>query len=96
MLVLVTYDVNTENKEGRRRLRKVALACKDYGQRVQFSVFECVVSDAELVRLRARLVKLIDNGKDNLRIYLLDEAARKRVEHYGISRSVDFEGSLQV
>jgi CRISPR-associated protein Cas2 len=96
MLVVVTYDVNTETKEGRRRLRKVAEACKNFGQRVQLSVFECVVNDTQLVRLRAHLLKLIDKSKDSVRIYLLDEAARKRIEHYGISGAVDFETSLQV
>ncbi len=96
MLVLVTYDVNTETKEGRRRLRQVALACKDYGQRVQLSVFECTITDTDLVKLRGRLLKLIDKTKDNLRLYVLDESARKRTECHGISGSVDFEAPLQV
>ncbi|MEK7766501.1 MAG: CRISPR-associated endonuclease Cas2 [bacterium] len=89
MLLLVTYDVNTETKEGRRRLRRVAQVCKNYGQRVQLSVFECVVGEGQVVRLRAAFLKLIERKTDGLRIHFLDEDARRRVEHYGIGESVD-------
>jgi CRISPR-associated protein Cas2 len=96
MIVLVTYDVGTEDAAGRRRLRRVARACLDFGQRVQWSVFECVVADRELVLLRARLLKEMDSEKDSIRLYFLDEAARKRTEHHGISKPMDLEGPLVV
>lgn len=96
MLVLVTYDVRTDDAAGRRRLRRVAKACLDYGQRVQWSVFECVVGEKELVLLRARLVREMDQAQDSIRLYFLDEAARKRTEHYGVSKPVDLEGTLVV
>jgi CRISPR-associated protein Cas2 len=91
MLVVVAYDVNTETKEGRRRLRRVALACKDYGQRVQKSVFECLVEKTQLVALRDRLLKEIDQESDSLRLYFLDDRDRKRIEHYGCKRPMDLE-----
>lgn len=96
MLVLVTYDVNTETPQGRRRLRRVAAVCKVYGQRVQKSVFECVVGESELVSLRGRLLDIVDETEDNLRLYLLDDTARRKVEHYGTGKAVDFEGPLVV
>lgn len=71
MDVLVAYDVNTESKAGRRRLRRVATACKDYGQRVQYSVFECSVTQAQMEALRERLLGILDEEEDNLRIYRL-------------------------
>ena len=83
MLMLVTYDVSTEDAAGRRRLRRVAKACKDYGQRVQFSVFECQVDPAQWVALRARLVGEIDPATDSLRFYRLGANWRPRVEHVG-------------
>ena len=96
MLYLITYDVSTTSAEGRRRLRRVAQACKDYGQRVQKSVFECLVGPAEWVLLRERLVAIIDPAEDSLRIYPLDENARGRIEHIGLHESLDFEGPLIV
>ena len=96
MLVLVTYDVSTEDAPGRRRLRRVAEVCKDYGQRVQLSVFECVVGEKELVMLRSRLLAEMDKEEDSVRLYFLDEGARKTTEHYGIGKPVDFEGPLLV
>ncbi|WP_134725983.1 CRISPR-associated endonuclease Cas2 [Paracoccus luteus] len=96
MLVLVTYDVRTDTKEGRRRLRQVARACEDYGQRVQFSVFECDLDPALWVRLRARLVGLIDAEHDSLRFYVLGREWRRRVEHVGAKPSADPEGTLIV
>lgn len=96
MIVLVTYDVNTQDAAGRRRLRRVAGVCQDYGQRVQWSVFECVVGEKELVLLRARLEREMDQEKDSIRLYFLDEAARKRTEHHGISKPMDLEGPLVV
>lgn len=96
MLILVTYDVQTQDAAGRRRLRRVAQACQSYGQRVQWSVFECVVGDKELVLLRARLLDEMDKEKDSVRLYFLDEAARQRTEHHGVSKPVDLEGPLVV
>jgi CRISPR-associated protein Cas2 len=94
MMVLVTYDVSTESKEGRRRLRKVGLACQDYGQRVQNSVFECEVDPAQWTRLRIRLLELINVDEDSLRFYFLGSNWKGRVEHHGAKPSVDLEGPL--
>ena len=86
MLVLVTYDVNTETPSGRKRLRQVAKACQDYGQRVQNSVFECVVDSVQLLIMRDRLVKIIEPQKDSLRFYVMSND-KGRVDHYGVSPS---------
>lgn len=94
MMVLVTYDVNTETSEGRRRLRRVAKACENLGQRVQLSVFECLVEPAQWVALRQRLVKEIDPQKDSLRFYLLGSNWQRRVEHVGAKQTYDPEGPL--
>ena len=83
MVVLVAYDVNTMDSAGRKRLRRVAKACLDYGQRVQYSVFECAVGDKEWAVLRSRLVDEIDVKLDSLRFYFLDAAAIGRIEHVG-------------
>ena len=96
MLVVVTYDVSTEKSAGKRRLRRVAAVCQDYGQRVQLSVFECVVGEKELVMLRSRLLAEMDKEEDSVRLYLLDEAARQRTEHYGVAEPRDLEGPLLV
>lgn len=94
MDVLVTYDVNTETKAGRRRLRNVATACKDFGQRVQYSVFECRVTDAQLENLRDRLLRITDEEEDSLRIYHLRGAREEVVESYGIDSYIDYEDPL--
>ena len=96
MLVLVTYDVNTTTPEGRRRLRRVAKACLDYGQRVQKSVFECLVDPAQWVVLRARLVSEADLDEDSLRFYFLGKNWRERVEHEGAKPAIDPEGPMIV
>ena len=87
--VVVSYDVDTTTKEGKTRLRRVGRACLDFGQRVQFSVFECVVNDEQWVRLRARLVGLHDPARDSLRFYHLGEDAEQRIEHHGIKGTDD-------
>ncbi len=92
--VLVTYDVNTQDAAGRRRLRKVAKACEGRGQRVQFSVFECTVNDMELDRLRDRLVRIIDPEGDSLRIYYLRGRRQDYLESYGRDTYVDFDEPL--
>ncbi|MGI9302822.1 MAG: CRISPR-associated endonuclease Cas2 [Gammaproteobacteria bacterium] len=96
MLILVAYDVSTETREGRRRLRRVAKICQDYGQRVQKSVFECRVNAATHKVLEQRLVQEIDQQKDNLRFYRLTEPLSQHVKEFGCFRSVDFDGPLIV
>ena len=94
MMVLITYDVNTETPAGQKRLRKVAKACQNYGQRVQNSVFECIIDPARMKQLQISLEKLIDPEKDSLRYYYLGDDWRKRVEHVGAKASLDLEGPL--
>ena len=96
MLILVTYDVSTVKKEGRRRLRRVAQACKDYGTRVQKSVFECQLGQKEWAQLRARLLQEMDTEQDSLRFYFLDETAIKRTEHHGTAKPVDLTEPLML
>jgi CRISPR-associated protein Cas2 len=94
MLVVVAYDVNTENEAGKRRLRQIAKLCKNHGQRVQFSLFECAVENALWVRLRAKLISTIDPRADSLRFYLLGSEWQRRIEHVGAKVSYDPEGPL--
>jgi CRISPR-associated protein Cas2 len=94
MMVLVAYDVETESKGGQRRLRRVARACQDFGQRVQFSIFECNIDPAQWVNLRSRLVQEIDPAKDSLRFYFLGANWRRRVEHIGAKPTYDPEGPI--
>ena len=92
--MLVTYDVSTEDPAGRRRLRRVARACLDFGQRVQNSVFECEVDPAQWAGLRARLLGEIDPARDSLRFYRLGAEGRRRVEHAGAKPVLDLDGPL--
>jgi CRISPR-associated protein Cas2 len=94
MMVVITYDVNTHTKEGRRRLRRVAKACEDYGQRVQLSVFECLVDPEKFIVLKDRLLKEYDPKKDSLRFYFLGKNWKNRVEHKGSKAIADIEGPL--
>ncbi len=94
MLVLVTYDVSTVSAEGRRRLRRVAKVCENFGQRVQYSVFECSVGERDLVRLRHDLLEEMNPSEDSLRLYYLGEDAAQRVEHYGQKPTIDFDEPL--
>ncbi len=96
MDLLVTYDVNTLTKEGRRRLRKVAKICQCFGQRVEFSVVECRVSDVQRERLRGRLLDVIEPREDSLRIYQLRGPRTEIVEHHGIETYVGFKDPLIV
>ncbi|MBT8508786.1 CRISPR-associated protein Cas2 [Methanomicrobiaceae archaeon CYW5] len=96
MMVLVTYDVNTETDEGRKRLRKVAKVCMNYGQRVQNSVFECLVDPAQFANLKHALCEIIDEKKDSLRFYYLGKNWQNRVEHYGTKEGYDPEGFLLI
>lgn len=92
--MLITYDVSTLDAAGRRRLRRVARACLDYGQRVQNSVFECEVDPAQWAALRGRLVAEIDAEHDSLRFYRLGAEGRRRVEHLGTKPILDLDGPL--
>lgn len=94
MFVLVTYDVSLEDAGGQKRLRRVAKACKDYGQRVQYSVFECIIDPAQWVKLRQRLISEIDSSKDSLRFYFLGSNWERRVEHVGAKPGIDQDGPL--
>ena len=94
MNILITYDVSTETAAGRRRLRKVALACLDFGQRVQKSVFECSVTEMQYEEVLRRLLDIIDEKEDSLRVYRLIEPKEKYVQVYGVNTAVDFEEPL--
>jgi len=96
MLVLVSYDVSTINKKGRRRLRKVAKICQNYGQRVQYSVFECIVDPAQWTILRQKLINAIEPEEDSLRFYFLGSNWKRRIEHVGAKEAIDQEGPLVV
>ena len=96
MLILVSYDVSTETREGRRRLRRVAKVCLDYGQRVQKSVFECKVGLSELELLKSELLEIIQQDEDSLRIYRIVEPLERNVMEFGKFRAVDFERTLMV
>jgi len=94
MLVLVTYDVATKTANGRRRLQKIAKVCQSHGQRVQNSVFECVVDSTQLVELRKKLRNIINPQEDTLRIYQLGNNYRNKIEHIGVKGSLDIEAPL--
>jgi len=96
MLIVVSYDVSTVDPGGQRRLRRVAKACKDYGQRVQFSVFECEVDPARWTLLRQRLIDEIDPEVDSLRFYFLGSNWKRRIEQIGAKKSYDPGGPLIV
>ena len=96
MLVLICYDVSTVEPKGRRRLRRVAKTCENYGQRVQFSIFECEVDPAQWVGLRQRLSDEINPEEDSLRFYFLGSNWRRRVEQVGAKKSYDPDGPLIV
>jgi len=94
MLVLITYDVNTETPLGRKRLRQVAKQCVNYGQRVQNSVFECVMDAAKCREVQHKLEQIIDKDKDSLRFYYLGNNYKSKVVHIGTKESIDVEGTL--
>lgn len=96
MFVLITYDVNTETAAGKKRLRQVAKQCVNYGQRVQHSVFECVLDAALCREVQHKLEKIIDKDKDSLRFYYLGNNYKSKIEHIGANESFDVEGSLIV
>ncbi len=94
MMVLITYDVETESSGGKTRLRKIAKECENYGQRVQNSVFECLVMPDQFVKLKATLEKIMDKEKDSIRYYFLGKNWHKRVEHIGAKKTYDPEGPI--
>lgn len=96
MFVLVTYDINTESAEGKKRLRSVAKHCVNFGQRVQNSVFECELDNAQMTRFRHDLLKLIDPANDSVRIYAMGDKYRSRAEHYGAKPGYDAQGLLML
>ena len=96
MMVLVTYDVKTQDTNGQRRLRRIAKVCEDFGQRVQYSVFECRVDPAQWVRLKHKLMEIMDPEEDSLRFYFLGKNWKKRVEKVGAKPGYDPQGTLLV
>lgn len=94
LLVLITYDVSTKDAAGRKRLHKVAKICLNYGQRVQNSVFECIVDASQLAALKTKLINIIEKKEDSLRIYQLGNNYKNKVEHIGIKESIDLEAPL--
>lgn len=94
MLVLITYDVSTSDAKGKVRLRKVAKQCVNYGQRVQNSVFECVLDPGQCKMLKAQLLEIIDADKDSLRFYYLGKQYQSKIEHYGAKQTFEQEGVL--
>ena len=95
-MVLVTYDVNTESEGGKGRLRKVAKKCEDYGQRVQNSVFECLVDPVQFAQLQHSLRDIMDEERDSIRFYYLGKNWKNRVEHFGAKKGYDPEGILVI
>jgi CRISPR-associated protein Cas2 len=93
-MVLITYDVNTGDQGGTKRLRQMAKACENVGQRVQKSVFECVVDPAQWATLESRLLAIMDKDKDSLRVYRLGSNWTRRVQHHGVSQKYEQEGPI--
>lgn len=96
MMVLISYDVNTEDAGGRKRLRQISKECVNYGQRVQNSVFECILDAAQCKKLQHRLCEIMDEKKDSLRFYYLGNNYKTRIEHFGIKAGYEPEGLLMV
>lgn len=96
MLILITYDVNTETEGGKKRLRKVAKCCLRYGQRVQNSVFECSLDTTQYKIIKAELLNIVDANKDSLRFYNLGKNYQNKIEHYGTRSTYEPEGFLEV
>lgn len=96
MLVLITYDVSTKDAAGRKRLRKVAKECVNYGQRVQNSVFECILDASKLLKLKDKLLSIIDEEEDSIRFYNIGNKYQTKIEHFGVKESYEAEGVLIV
>jgi CRISPR-associated protein Cas2 len=96
MMVLISYDIKTDDSKGQKRLRHISKACLDYGQRVQFSVFECEVDPAQWIFLKNKLLNIIEAEKDSLRFYMMGSNWKHKVEHHGVKEPVDIHGTLVV
>ena len=96
MMVLITYDVNTGDAAGQKRLRQIAKQCVNYGQQVQNSVFECMLDAAQCRQLQQKLLDIMDEKKDSLRFYYLRNQYRTKIEHFGVKESYDPEGVLML
>jgi len=94
VLVLITYDVNTKTAQGIRRLSRVAKVCMNYGQRVQNSVFECLVDSTQFAMVKKQLLDIIDLERDSVRYYVLGEKYKSKIEHIGVQRAFDLSGTL--
>lgn len=94
MLVIITYDVSTVSSGGQKRLRRVSKICQNYGQRVQNSVFECIVDATQFAELKIKLLETIDQNQDSIRFYRLGNHHKSKVEHFGVKESLDLEGPL--
>lgn len=94
MFILITYDVNITSPHGAKRLRNVARACMDYGKRVQNSVFECILTEAQFVKLKDNIERIIDSNQDSVRFYILGKNWRRKVETIGKDMGLDFTGEL--
>lgn len=94
MLVLITYDVSTVDDGGKKRLRKIAKECVNYGQRVQNSVFECILNGSQELLLKSKLLAIADEDKDSLRFYHLGNNYKTKIEHYGAKSTYEAEGTL--
>ena len=96
MLVLITYDVSTKDAAGRKRLRKVARECVNFGQRVQNSVFECILDASQLLKLKDKLLSIMDEEEDSIRFYNIGNRYQTKIEHFGVKESYEAEGVLIV
>ena len=96
MWIIVTYDVNTQTARGKNRLRQVAKACEAFGQRVQYSVFECTLNEKQFHEMKKRVLNLIDENQDSVRFYKLPDDRAKRVEEFGVGEVIDFNEPLLV
>ena len=94
MLILITYDVNTQNIQGVKRISKVAKVCTNYGRRVQNSVFECIVDNTQLTELKIKLLDIIDTNEDSLRVYIIGNNYKNKVEHFGTKKAMNLEDVL--
>lgn len=92
--MLITYDVNTQTSQGVKRLSRVAKVCTNYGQRVQNSVFECLIDTTQFVMIKKQLIDIIDEEKDSIRYYILGDKYKNKVEHIGVKKSFDLSGTL--
>lgn len=96
MYLLITYDVQTSDSKGRRRLRRIAKVCEDYGQRVQNSVFECQLSESDFLLLKSKIRKEMDESRDSIRFYRMGQNYKNKIEHYGVKEPYDFDEAFVV